>query len=315
MIKTPICGLLGIEYPIIQGAMAWIADASLASAVSNAGGLGIIAAMNSNYDQLTAEIKKIKKMTSKPYGVNIMLMSPYAAEAAQAVVDQGVPVLTTGAGSAARFMRGWLDAGIKVLPVIPSTAAAKMAVKSGATAIIAEGCEAGGHIGELTTMALVPQIADVVSVPVIAAGGIADGRQLAAAFMLGAQGVQVGTRFLSAFECTVSKVYKQRILEAKDIDTMTTGRRLGHPVRSLKTQFMKELAKMEYDPAVSAEEIEKRLSGSLRLAAREGNVERGSFMAGQVAAMVKREQSSSDIIREMFTQAEDILSGACKWIK
>lgn len=315
MIKTPICDLLGIEYPILQGGMAWVADASLASAVSNAGGLGIIAGMNSNGEQLRAEIRKCKELTGKPFGVNVMLMSPFVEEVARVVVEEKVPVLTTGAGNPGKYMAAWIEAGIKVIPVVPSTGIAKLVEKRGATAVIAEGGESGGHIGELTTMALVPQVCDAVKIPVIAAGGIADGRQLAAAFMLGAQGVQIGTRFLVAKECTISPVYKEKILKAKDIDTISTGRRLGHPVRALKTPFTREFARMEYDSSISNEEIEQFGAGALRKAARDGDVQGGSFLAGQVAAMVTKEQTAKEIVTELFAQAEEILGGAAKWVK
>lgn len=315
MISTPINELLGIEYPIFQGGMAWVADASLASAVSNAGGLGIIAAMNSNGDQLREEIKKARELTDKPFGVNIMLMSPFVEETAKVVAEEKIPVVTTGAGNPARYMKMWNEAGIKVIPVTPSTALAKMAEKNGAFAVIAEGGESGGHVGDITTMALVPQICDVVSIPVIAAGGIADGRGIAASFMLGAQGVQVGTRFLVATECTISGEYKKKILKAKDIDTVLTGKRLGHPVRSIKNAFTREYLKKEYDSSVSDEELEKMGLGVLRLAAREGEVSKGCVLAGQVAAMVKKEEPAKDIIVEMFTQAEEVLGGASKWVK
>lgn len=315
MISTPINELLGIEYPIFQGGMAWVADASLASAVSNAGGLGIIAAMNSNGDQLREEIKKARELTDKPFGVNIMLMSPFVEETAKVVAEEKIPVVTTGAGNPARYMKMWNEAGIKVIPVTPSTALAKMAEKNGAFAVIAEGGESGGHVGDITTMALVPQICDVVSIPVIAAGGIADGRGIAASFMLGAQGVQVGTRFLVATECTISDEYKKKILKAKDIDTVLTGKRLGHPVRSIKNAFTREYLKKEYDSSVSDEELEKMGLGVLRLAAREGEVSKGCVLAGQVAAMVKKEEPAKDIIVEMFTQAEEVLGGASKWVK
>lgn len=315
MIKTPICDLFGIEYPIFQGGMAWVADASLASAVSNAGGLGIIAGMNSNGEQLRAEIRKCREMTDKPFGVNVMLMSPFVEEVARVVVEEKVPVLTTGAGNPGKYMPAWLEAGIKVVPVVASVGVAKLVEKRGASAVVAEGGESGGHIGELTTMALVPQVCDAVKIPVIAAGGIADGRQLAAAFMLGAEGVQVGTRFLVAKECTISPVYKEKILKAKDIDTISTGRRLGHPVRALKTPFTRELAHMEYDPNVTDEEFEKFGVGAVRKAAREGDVKHGSFLAGQVAAMVHKEQTCKEIIEDLFTQGEQVLGGAMKWVK
>ncbi len=315
MIKTPICELLGIEYPLFQGGMAWVANASLASAVSNAGGLGIIAAMNSNGEQLRAEIRKCREMTEKPFGVNVMLMSPFAAEVAQVVAEEKIPVVTTGAGNPSKFMAGWTEAGVKVIPVVPSTALAKMVERCGATAVIAEGGESGGHVGDLTTMALVPQVCDAVKIPVLAAGGIADGRGIAAAFMLGAVGVQVGTRFLVATECTISRAYKEKVLKAKDIDTMVTGRRLGHPVRALKNPFSREYLKKEYDSSVSDEELEAFGTGSLRRAVLDGDTKGGSFLAGQVAAMCNKEQPCAEIIREMFEGAEQVLGGASKWVK
>lgn len=315
MIRTPICEMLGIEYPIFQGGMAWVADAYLASAVSNAGGLGIIAAMNSNGEQLRAEIKKCQEMTNKPFGVNVMLMSPFADEAARVVIEENVSVVTTGAGNPSKYMKEWIEAGIKVIPVVPSVAIARMVERSGASAVIAEGGESGGHIGEITTMALVPQVASAVSIPVIAAGGIGDGRGIAAAFMLGAVGVQLGTRFLVAEECTISEVYKEKVLKAKDIDTITTGKRLGHPVRSLKTSFSRRMFKCEYDMNVSDEELEQMGVGSLRKAAREGDLENGSFLAGQIAGMVTKPQTCREIITEIFEEAEAVLKGADKWVK
>ena len=315
MIKTPICDLLGIEYPVFQGGMAWIADASLAAAVSNGGGLGIISAMNANGEWLRGQIREAKKLTDKPFGVNIMLMSPFADEVAKVVVEEGVPVVTTGAGNPAKYMPAWLEAGIKVIPVIPSTGIAKRVARAGAAAVIAEGGESGGHIGELTTMALVPQVCDAVDIPVIAAGGIADGRGFAAAIMLGAMGVQMGTRFLVAHECTVHPTYKRKILEAGDLDTASTGRRLGHPVRSLKTPFTREYMKKEYDPNVSNEELEGLGAGALRKAAVEGDEKAGCFLAGQIASMVTKEQPAAEIITDVCTQAEEILKGACKWVR
>lgn len=316
MISTVINEQLGIKYPIFQGGMAWVADASLAAGVSNAGGLGIIAAMNSNGEQLRAEIKKARELTDKPFGVNIMLMSPFVAEVAQVVVEEKVPVVTTGAGNPGKYMKAWNEAGIKVIPVVPSTALAKMAERNGAFAVIAEGGESGGHVGDLTTMALVPQVVDAVSIPVIAAGGIADGRQVAAAFMLGAVGIQVGTRFLVAEECTIAQEYKNKILKAKDIDTVVTGKRLGHPVRSIKNSFTREYTKAEYDSSnVSDEELEKMGLGVLRMAAREGEVSKGCVLAGQVASMVKKEQPAKEIIEELFEGAEKVLGGAMKWVK
>ena len=316
MISTVIDQSLGLEFPIFQGGMAWVADASLAAGVSNAGGLGIIAAMNSNGEQLREEIRKCKKMTDKIFGVNIMLMSPFAEEVSDVVVEDGIKVITTGAGNPGKYMAKWLEAGIKVIPVVPSVALARKMEKDGAFAVIAEGGESGGHVGDLTTMALVPQVVDAVKIPVIAAGGIADGRQIAAAFMLGAQGVQVGTRFLVAKECTISQEYKNKILKARDIDTVVTGKRLGHPVRSIRNSFTREYTKAEYDSAnVSDEELENMGLGRLRRAVREGDVSQGTVLAGQVASMVKKEQPAREMIEEMFSQAEEVLNGATKWVK
>ena len=316
MISTVIDQSLGLEFPIFQGGMAWVADASLAAGVSNAGGLGIIGAMNSNGEQLREEIRKCKKMTDKIFGVNIMLMSPFAEEVSDVVVEEGIKVITTGAGNPGKYMAKWLEAGIKVIPVVPSVALARKMEKDGAFAVIAEGGESGGHVGDLTTMALVPQVVDAVKIPVIAAGGIADGRQIAAAFMLGAQGVQVGTRFLVAKECTISQEYKNKILKARDIDTVVTGKRLGHPVRSIRNSFTREYTKAEYDSAnVSDEELENMGLGRLRRAVREGDVSQGTVLAGQVASMVKKEQPAREMIEEMFSQAEEVLNGATKWVK
>ncbi len=313
--RTVLCDLLGIEYPILQGGMAWVADASLASAVSNAGGLGIIAAMNAPGDWLRKEIQAARERTDKPFGVNIMLMSPFADDVAQVVIEEHVPVVTTGAGNPSKYMRSWVDAGVKVIPVVPSTALAKLVVRSGASAVIAEGGESGGHVGELTTMTLVPQVCDTVNVPVIAAGGIADGRGIAASFMLGAVGVQVGTRFLVAHECTIHPNYKEKILQARDIDTGTAGKRLGHPVRAIRNSFMREFMRREYDSSISNEELEAFGAGALRLAAREGDVKNGTVMAGQCSAMVNKEQPAAEIIREMFSEAEVLLQGAAKWVR
>jgi enoyl-[acyl-carrier protein] reductase II len=315
MIKTPICDLLGIEYPIIQGGMAWIADADLAGAVSNAGGLGLIASMSADAEWLRGQIRKARRLTDKPFGVNIMLMSPHVDEVARAVIEEGVKVVTTGAGSPVKYMKDWLAAGIKVIPVVPSTAIAKLMERSGASAVVAEGGEAGGHVGDLTTMALVPQVCDAVSIPVIAAGGIADGRGVAAAFMLGAVGVQLGTRFIASKECNVHPVYKEKILKAKDINTIVTGKRFGHPVRCLKTTFSRELYSMEYNSGVSNEELEKKGLGALRLAVLEGDEKRGCFMAGQCAAMIKEEKPVKQIIEEIFAEAEELLLGGAKWVK
>lgn len=315
MIKTPLCDILGIEYPIIQGGMAWVADASLASAVSNGGGLGLIAAGNADAGWLRQEIRKAKEMTDKPIGVNIMLMSPFANEVSQVVIEENIHVVTTGAGNPAKYMKDWIAASISVLPVVPSTAIAKLVERMGATAVIAEGGESGGHVGELTTMALLPQVCDSVGIPVVAAGGIADGRGVAAAFMLGAVGVQLGTRFLVANECTIHQNYKNKILKAKDIDTIVTGKRLGHPVRSLKNSFSRAFFLKEFDSTVSNEDLEAFGSGALRKAAREGDVINGCILAGQIASMVNKEQSAKEIIEELFTDAENILKGASKWVR
>lgn len=315
MIRTEICDILGIDYPIFQGGMAWVSEANLAAAVSNAGGLGIISAMNLNGDYLREQIRLCREKTSRPFGVNVMLMSPHAAEVAQVILEEKVPVVTTGAGLPGKFMKDWVPAGIKVVPVVPSTAIARRVEREGAVAVIAEGTESGGHVGELTTMALVPQVVDAVKIPVIAAGGIADGRGIAASFMLGARGVQCGTRFLCAKECTVHPNYKQKILAARDIDTIVTGRRLGHPVRTLKNAFSRAFGEMEYDSAKTNEEIERFGGGALRRAAIEGDVDNGSIMAGQIAAMVKREQSAREMIEEMFAEAEKIFTEAAQWVK
>ena len=315
MILTKLCELLNIQYPIFQGGMAWIADASLAAAVSNAGGLGIIAAMNANADWLREEIHKARQLTDKAFGVNIMLMSPFADEISDLVIEEKIPVVVTGAGNPGKYMKKWVAAGIKVIPVVASTAMAKLVERSGAFAVIAEGGESGGHIGELTTMTLVPQVCDAVNIPVLAAGGIADGRGIAAALMLGACGVQCGTRFLVAEECTVHQNYKNKILKAKDIDTIATGKRLGHPVRCLKNPFTRDLFKQEYNPNISDEELEKMGAGALRKAAKEGDEKNGSFMAGQCAAMVHKEQPAKEMIEEMFAEAEQILRGASQFCK
>ena len=314
MIKTPICDLLGIEYPIFQGGMAWIADGKLAAAVSEGGGLGIIAAGNASADYVREQIHIVRQLTDKPFGVNVMLMSPSVNEVAAMLAEEQVPVITTGAGNPGKHMKTWKAAGCKVIPVVASVAMAKLMTRLGASALIAEGGESGGHVGELTTMVLVPQVCDATTLPVLAAGGIADGRGIAAAFMLGACGVQVGTRFLVAEECSVHPVYKEKILKASDIATITTGKRLGHPVRSLKTPFSRDYAKAEFS-GIADEELSGRATGALRLAAKEGDVERGCFLAGQVAGMIHREQPAAEIIREMFDQAEPILKGACQWVK
>lgn len=315
MIKTPLCDLLGLEYPIFQGGMAWISDAELAAAVSEAGGLGIIAAGNAPEAYVREQVMKAKTLTSKPFGLNIMLMSPYADDVARVAAEEGVSVVITGAGNPSKYMKLWNENGIKVIPVVPSTALAKLMERGGACAVVAEGGESGGHIGEINTMALVPQVCDSVKIPVIAAGGIGDGRGIAASLMLGALGVQVGTRFLVAKECNVHQNYKDKILKAKDIDTITTGKRLGHPVRSLKTPFSRDFFAKEYDSSVLNEELESLGTGALRLAAVLGDEKNGCFLAGQIAGMVKREQTAKEIIEEMFLEAECVLNGAVKWVK
>lgn len=304
--KSRICEMLNIEYPIFQGAMARIADAQLAAAVSEAGGLGIIAGGAAPMEYVRAEVRKAKELTQKPFGVNIMLLSPNADEIAKMVCEEGVKVVTTGAGTPGKYMAMWKEHGIKVIPVVPSVAIAKRMVRGGADAVIAEGTEAGGHIGELTTMVLVPQVVDAVDVPVIAAGGIADGRGIAAAFMLGAEGVQVGTRFLSAYECNIHPNYKQKVLNAKDIDTIVTGRSTGHPVRVLKNKLARKFIELEANNA-PIEEIEQLGVGALARAVTEGDIEYGSLMAGQIAALVNKEQSCKEIITEMFAEADKLL--------
>lgn len=314
MIRTPLCDLLGIEYPILQGGMAWIADAELAAAVSNGGGLGIVAAGNAPADYVREQIRQVKRRTDKPFGVNIMLMSPFVDEIAEIVIEEKVPVVTTGAGNPSKYVKRWIEAGISVIPVVASVALAKMMTRLGVTALIAEGGESGGHVGDLTTIVLIPQVCDATNLPVIAAGGIADGRGVAAAFVLGASGVQVGTRFLVAQECTVHRTYKDKVLAANDISTTVTGKRLGHPVRSLKTPFTREYTKAEYSD-ISDEDLEAMGAGTLRLAALEGDLQHGCFLAGQVAGMIRKEQPAAEIIREMFAEAEPILKGADKWVK
>ena len=295
--------LLNIEYPIIQGGMAWIADASLAAAVSEAGGLGIITG-TAPTEWVREQVRLAKKLTNKPFGINVMLMSEHADEIAQLVCDEQVQVVTTGAGSPGKYMAMWKEHNVKVLPVVASVALARRMEKLGADAIIAEGTESGGHIGQLTTMALVPQVVDAVEIPVIAAGGIADGRGIAASFMLGAEAVQMGTRFLVADECTVHENYKAKVLKAKDIDSVVTGLSTGHPVRVLKNKLTKEYAKLEKENA-TIEEFEKLGIGALRKAVIDGDIEKGSVMAGQVAGLVDKRQSCKEIINEVMTEAKD----------
>ncbi len=306
--------MLGIKYPVFQGGMAWIADGKLAAAVSEGGGLGIIAAGNAPGEYVREQIKIARTLTDKPIGVNIMLMSPFCDEVAKVVVEEKVPVVTTGAGNPSKYMESWKEAGIKVIPVVASVAMAKLMTRVGATALIAEGGESGGHVGELTTIVLVPQICDATDLPVLAAGGIADGRGAAAAFMLGACGIQMGTRFLSAYECSIHPTYKEKILKANDLCTMVTGKRLGHPVRSLRTRFARDYSKAEYG-GMPDDELEKMGGGALRLAVQEGDLEKGCFLAGQIAAVVNKEQPAAEIIKEVMEQTEVVLSGAEKWVK
>ena len=306
MSSNRICTLLNIKYPIFQGGMAWIADASLAAAVSEAGGLGIITG-TAPIEWIRDEIRKAKELTDKPFGVNIMLMSPHADEVAKLVCDENVAVVTTGAGSPGKYMEMWKEHGVKVIPVVASVALAKRMEKAGADAIIAEGTESGGHVGQLTTMALVPQVVDAVNIPVLAAGGIGDGRGFVASFALGAEGVQIGTRFLVAKECTVHENYKNKVIKAKDIDTEVTGRSTGHPVRVIKNKLAREFKKLESQGA-PIEEIEKLGEGGLRKAVKDGDVDFGSVMAGQISGLVNKEQSCSEIIEEIIGEAKGVFN-------
>jgi len=314
MLCSKICDLLGIKYPVFQGGMAWVADGRLAAAVSEGGGLGIIGAGNAPAEQVREQINIARGITDKPFGVNIMLMSPHADEVAELVARERVAVVTTGAGNPSKYMARWKEAGIKVMPVVASVAMAKLMTRAGADALIAEGGEAGGHVGDLTTLVLVPQVCEATHLPVIAAGGIADGRGAAAAFMLGACGVQARLRFLAAYECAIHRNYKDRVLRAGDIDTVVTGKRLGHPVRSLKTPFSRAYYKAEYSGGTD-EELERMGTGALRLAVQEGDIERGCFLAGQAAAMVKKEQPAAEIVREIAEDAERILREAARWVR
>ena len=307
MLKSVICNILGIRYPVFQGGMAWIANSTLAAAVSEAGGLGLISAVNYGKEAVREEIRKARALTDKPFGVNIMLAAPDAAEIASLVVEEGVKIVTTGAGSPVQYMDMWKEAGIKVIPVVASVAYALKMQELGATAVVAEGAESGGHIGETHTMALVPQIVDALDIPVIAAGGIFDGRGAAAAFMLGACGVQLGTRFLMARECPVHPVYKERLIKASDIGTMVTGRSLRDAVRGLKTPFAKQFAKLESDPSVPAEQIRAFGTGSLRKAVFDGDLSGGSFLAGEVAGMCRREEWAREIVLDIVEGAEKIM--------
>ena len=305
--KTRITELLGCEYPVIQGGMAWIAEHTLASAVSNAGGVGLIAGGSAPIDYLRDQIRTCKTETDKPFGVNIMLMSPNADDLAQLVIDEDVKIVTTGAGNPGKYMAAWKQAGIKVIPVVATVALAKRMEKAGADAVVAEGTESGGHIGENTTMCLVPQVVDAVEIPVIAAGGIADGRGVAASFMLGAEGVQIGTRFLASEECQINPTFKELVLKAKDTDNVVTGRTTGHPCRNIKTKFSKMLAKGENDGTLTPEKFEEITLGSLRKAVQDGNVEEGSFLCGLIAGMINEVKPCSEIVKEIMEQAEKLL--------
>lgn len=305
--RTKITELLQIEYPVFQGGMAWVAEHRLAAAVSNAGGLGIIGAASAPAEVVREEIRKCKELTDHPFGVNIMLLNPNAEEVAKIVVEEGVKVVTTGAGNPGKYMNLWKTAGVKVIPVVASVAMAKMMERAGADAVVAEGMESGGHIGSITTMTLVPQVVDAVSIPVIAAGGIADGRGMAAAFMLGAEGIQMGTRFVASSESIVHENYKKQILKAKDIDSVVTGMSTGHPVRSLRNKMTKEYLQLEKQNA-DFMELEKLTLGSLRKAVMDGDTVNGTLMAGQIAGLVRKEQSCQEIIEEIVQQAQECMA-------
>lgn len=306
--KTEITELLGIEYPIIQGGMAWVAEYHLAAAVSEAGGLGLIGAASAPAEWVREQVRKARRLTDKPFGVNIMLMSPYADEVAKVIVEEGVKVVTTGAGNPEKYMKMWKEAGVKVIPVIASVALAKRMERCGADAVVAEGCESGGHIGETTTMTLVPQVVDAVHIPVIAAGGIADGRGIAAAWMLGAKAVQMGTHFIVTEESQVHENYKKCVLKAKDIDTKVTGRSTGHPVRAIRNQMTKEYLAKEAE-GVPFEELERLTLGGLRKAVVEGDVITGSVMAGQSAGLVKEQMTCAELIQKLVKETEALLKG------
>lgn len=306
--KTRITELLGCEYPLIQGGMAWVAEHTLAAAVSNAGGIGLIAGGSAPIDYLRDQIRKCKEKTDKPFGVNIMMMSPNADDLAQLCIDEKVAVITTGAGNPAKYIPAWKEAGIKVIPVIPSVALAKRMERAGADAVVAEGTESGGHIGENTTMCLVPQVVDALEIPVIAAGGIADGRGVAASFMLGAEGVQIGTRFLASEECQIHDTFKELVVKAKDTDSVVTGRYTGHPCRNIKTKFSKKLANGEKDGSLTPDEFEELTLGSLRKAVQDGNLDEGSFLCGAIAGMINDIKPCDAIIKEIMEQAEKLLN-------
>lgn len=305
--KTRITELLGIRYPIIQGGMAWVAEYNLATAVSNAGGLGLIGAASAPADAVREQIRKAKKLTDKPFGVNVMLMNPNADEVANVIVEEGVKIVTTGAGNPAKYMQMWKEAGVKVIPVVASVALAKLMERAGADAVVAEGMESGGHIGAATTMTLVPQVADAVNIPVIAAGGIADGRGFAAAMMLGAEAVQMGTRFVVATEAITHANYKEKIIKAKDIDSEVTGMSHGHPVRQLRNKMTREYLRLEKE-GVPLDELECLTLGSLRKAVMDGDIVNGTVMAGQIAGMIRKEQTCKEMIEEIMTEAKALLN-------
>ncbi len=305
--ETRVSRLLGTTYPVIQGGMAWVAEYHLVAAVSNAGGLGIIGAASAPPEVVREQIRQAKKLTDRPFGVNVMLLNPNAPEVAKIVIEEGVKVVTTGAGNPAKFMDDWKAAGVVVIPVVASVAMAKLMERGGADAVVAEGMESGGHIGAQTTMTLVPQVVDAVNIPVIAAGGIADGRGVAAAMMLGAEGVQLGTRFVTAKESIAHENYKERIIKAKDIDSEVTGMSTGHPIRVLRNQMSREYLRMEKEGA-SFEELEQLTLGSLRKAVMDGDVKNGSLMAGQCAGLVKKQQSCKEIVEELMTEADELLN-------
>ena len=305
--QTEINNLLEIEYPIIQGGMAWVAEHHLAAAVSEAGGFGLSGAANAPADWVREQIRKTKELTDRPFGVNVMLMSPYADEVARVIAEEGVKAVTTGAGNPEKYMELWKERNIKVIPVVASVALAKRMERCGADAVVAEGCESGGHIGESTTMTLVPQVVDAVDIPVIAAGGIGDGRGIAAAFMLGAKGVQMGTRFVVTNECQVHPAYKERIIRAKDIDTRVTGRSTGHPIRALRNDMTKAYLQKEQEGA-STEELELLASGALRRAVQEGDIHNGSLMSGQIAGLIKEEVSCKQLIDTLVSQTKEALN-------
>lgn len=310
-VKTRITQLLGIEYPVIQGGMAWVAEYHLASAVSNAGGLGLIGAASAPAEVVREQIRETKKRTHRPFGVNVMLMNPNAEEVAQVIVEEGVKVVTTGAGNPAKFMKLWKEAGVRVIPVVASVAMARLMERAGADAVVAEGMESGGHIGSATTMTLVPQVADAVDIPVIAAGGVGDGRGFAAAFMLGAEAVQIGTRFCVAEEAITHDKYKECIIKAKDIDSEVTGTSHGHPIRCLRNNMTREYLKLEKEGA-GLEELEHLTLGALRSAVMDGDVVNGTVMAGQIAGMIKRKQTCEEIVREIVDEGFRLLEK--RWV-